>query len=140
MSLILVIVLFASQMSYYEAKDTTFGCTSIEEVSRLRSLRSDQMAFQIALLEKQILLRDEYGYVLAISLNHIRLDDLKMQLGLDVELADEYEIEELFDDCVRGAIPPAPANAMGSIRWSTTASRISPRFTWRAAIMRRWFT
>jgi len=106
-SLILVIVLFASQMSYYEAKDTTFGCTSIEEVSRLRSLRSDQMAFQIALLEKQILLRDEYGYVLAISLNHIRLDDLKMQLGLDVELADEYEIEELFDDCVRGAIPPA---------------------------------
>ena len=108
MSLILVIVLFASQMSYYEAKDTTFGCTSIEEVSRLRSLRSDQMAFQIALLEKQILLRDEYGYVLAISLNHIRLDDLKMQLGLDVELADEYEIEELFDDCVRGAIPPAP--------------------------------
>jgi len=89
---------------------------------------------------KAVVLRDEYGYVLAISLNHIRLDDLKMQLGLDVELADEYEIEELFDDCVRGAIPPAPANAMGSIRWSTTASRISPRFTWRAAIMRRWFT
>ena len=30
-----------------------------------------------------------------------------MQLGSDVELANEYEIEELFDDCVQGAIPPA---------------------------------
>ena len=34
------------------------------------------------------------------------LDDLRMQLGLDVNLAAEYEIEELFDDCVLGAIPP----------------------------------
>ena len=58
---------------------------------------------------KAVVLRDEYGYVLAIlsASHHIRLDDLRMQLGLDVELADEYEIEELFDDCVPGAIPPA---------------------------------
>jgi Ala-tRNA(Pro) deacylase len=53
-------------------------------------------------------LRDEYGYVLAIlpASHHIRLQDLRMQLGLDVVLATEHEIEELFQDCVLGAIPP----------------------------------
>ena len=58
---------------------------------------------------KAVVLRDQYGYVLAIlpASHHIRLDDLRMQLGSDVELANEYEIEELFDDCVQGAIPPA---------------------------------
>ena len=42
----------------------------------------------------------------ACASHHIRLQDLRMQLGLDVDLAAEYEIEELFDDCVSGAIPP----------------------------------
>jgi hypothetical protein len=52
-NLILAVALVASQMTYYEAKVTTFGCTSIEDVSRLKSLRSDQKAFQAALVEKQ---------------------------------------------------------------------------------------
>jgi len=57
---------------------------------------------------KAVVLRDEYGYVLAIlpASHHIRLEDLRMQLGLDVDLAAEYEIEELFDDCAPGAVPP----------------------------------
>ena len=57
---------------------------------------------------KAVVLRDEYGYVLAIlsASHHIRLEDLRMQLGLNVDLAAEYEIEELFDDCMPGAIPP----------------------------------
>jgi hypothetical protein len=58
---VLAVALLASQMTYYEAKVPTFGCTSIEEVSRLRSLRSDQRAFQMALAEKQI-----YGECVAI--------------------------------------------------------------------------
>jgi hypothetical protein len=45
-NLILAVALVASQV-------TTFGCTSIEDVSRLKSLRSDQKAFQAALVEKQ---------------------------------------------------------------------------------------
>ena len=63
---------------------------------------------------KAVVLRDEYGYVLAIlpASHHIRLDDLRTQLGLDVELAAEYEIEELFDDCLPGAIPPAGLDTM----------------------------
>src|SRR6478609_3397651 len=57
---------------------------------------------------KAVVLRVEYGYVLAIlpASHQIRLDALRTQLGLDVDLAAEYEIEELFDDCVPGAIPP----------------------------------
>jgi Ala-tRNA(Pro) deacylase len=60
-------------------------------------------------IAKAVVLRDEYGYVLAIlpASHHIRIDDLRTQLGLDVELAAEHEIEELFDDCRPGAIPPA---------------------------------
>jgi hypothetical protein len=58
---IVAVVLVASQMTYYEAKVTSFGCTSIEDVSRLQRLRSDQKAFQAALLEKQI-----YGECVAI--------------------------------------------------------------------------
>jgi hypothetical protein len=60
-SLILAVALVASQTTYYEAKVTTFGCTSIETVSQLQNVRSDQKAFQAALLEKQI-----YGECVAI--------------------------------------------------------------------------
>jgi hypothetical protein len=58
---ILAIALVASQTTYYEAKVTTFGCTSIDAVSQLQKVRSDQSAFQAALTEKQI-----YGECVAI--------------------------------------------------------------------------
>jgi hypothetical protein len=51
---LLAVALVASQATYYEAKVTSFGCTSVEEVHRLQSLRSDQKAFQMALVEKQM--------------------------------------------------------------------------------------
>src|SRR4029079_3498655 len=43
-----------SQTTYYEAKVTSFGCTSIDAVSQLQKVRSDQKAFQMALMEKQM--------------------------------------------------------------------------------------
>jgi Ala-tRNA(Pro) deacylase len=57
---------------------------------------------------KAVVLRDEFGYVLAIlpASHHLRLQDLRAQLGLDVGFATEREIEELFEDCAAGAIPP----------------------------------
>jgi hypothetical protein len=58
---ILTIALIASQTTYYEAKVTTFGCTSIDAVSQLQKVRSDKNAFQAALVEKQI-----YGECVAI--------------------------------------------------------------------------
>ncbi|MGH6865592.1 MAG: aminoacyl-tRNA deacylase [Methyloceanibacter sp.] len=58
-------------------------------------------------LAKAVLLRDETGYALAVlpASHRIRLADLKEQLGDDIVLATESEIEQLFEDCVRGAVP-----------------------------------
>jgi hypothetical protein len=54
MILFLAAALVAWQGTYYVAKVESFGCTSIEEVLRLQSIRSDKEAFQTALLEKQV--------------------------------------------------------------------------------------
>ena len=54
MKTILAVALVASQMTYYEAKVTSFGCTSIDAVSQLQKVRSDQKAFQMTLMEKQM--------------------------------------------------------------------------------------
>jgi hypothetical protein len=51
---ILAVALVASQMTYYEAKVTSFGCTSVDVVSQLQKVRSDQKALQATLMEKQI--------------------------------------------------------------------------------------
>ncbi len=58
-------------------------------------------------LAKAVLLRDDIGYAVAVlpASHHIEISELKKQFGSDVELAREHEIEELFEDCVRGAIP-----------------------------------
>jgi Ala-tRNA(Pro) deacylase len=58
-------------------------------------------------LAKGIVLRRDGGYVLAVlpATNHIRLADLRAQLGGDVELAREDEIDRLFRDCAHGAVP-----------------------------------
>ena len=58
-------------------------------------------------LAKAVLLRDEVGYALAVlpASHHIRLAELRRQFGDDVGLATEREIADLFQDCVRGAIP-----------------------------------
>ncbi len=59
-------------------------------------------------LAKGIVLRHDGGYVLAVipASHHIRLPEVRTQLGQDVELASEGEIAQLFRDCARGAIPP----------------------------------
>jgi Ala-tRNA(Pro) deacylase len=59
-------------------------------------------------LAKGVLLRDESGYMLAVlpATHYIRMHDLRLQFGEDVELANEDEIDELFQDCARGAVPP----------------------------------
>jgi Ala-tRNA(Pro) deacylase len=58
-------------------------------------------------LAKAIVLRRDGGYMLAVlpASHHIRLGDLKRQLGDDVGLADESELRKLFPDCALGAVP-----------------------------------
>jgi Ala-tRNA(Pro) deacylase len=38
--------------------------------------------------------------------HHLRLSDLKSELGQELHLASEDEIVQVFRDCDRGAIPP----------------------------------
>jgi len=59
-------------------------------------------------LAKGIVLRRDGGYMLAVlpASHHIRLSDLRTQLGDDVDMAKESEIDQLFRDCAHGAVPP----------------------------------
>ncbi|MCI0466673.1 MAG: YbaK/EbsC family protein [Beijerinckiaceae bacterium] len=60
-------------------------------------------------IAKAVVLRDANGFILAIlpASRHIRLKDLETRLGFDVDLATGQEVEQLFEDCARGAVPPA---------------------------------
>jgi Ala-tRNA(Pro) deacylase len=59
-------------------------------------------------LAKGVVLRDDSGYMLAVlpASHHIRMSELRLQFGNDVELAGEGEIDELFHDCAQGAVTP----------------------------------
>jgi Ala-tRNA(Pro) deacylase len=58
-------------------------------------------------MAKGIVLRRDGGYLLAVlpASHHIHLQDLRMQLDDNVDLATEDEIAQLFRDCARGAVP-----------------------------------
>jgi len=81
------------------AHEPTMSSSRTAEVCRISGDR----------LAKAVVLRDESGFILAIlpASHHIRLSDLGMRLGFDVDLATEHEIEQLFQDCAHGAVPPA---------------------------------
>ena len=59
-------------------------------------------------LAKGIVLRRGDGYMLAVlpASRRIRLSDLRTLIGDDIDLADEQDVAELFQDCVVGAVPP----------------------------------
>ena len=91
-------------------------------------------------LVKGVVVRDKESYWLAVlpASRHVRLTELRTELGQDVELATEQEIEQVFGDCDRGAVPPSePATAL--MRLSTTALISNRRSIWRAATTPRWF-
>jgi Ala-tRNA(Pro) deacylase len=55
-----------------------------------------------------VLRRRNGGYLLAVlpASHHLRLSDLRNELGEEVEMAKEAEVDQLFWDCAHGAIPP----------------------------------
>ena len=59
-------------------------------------------------LAKGVVLRRDGGYMMAIlpASRHLHLPALRLHLGHRVDLASEDEIEKLFTDCERGAVPP----------------------------------
>ena len=78
--------------------DPTMSSARTAEACRISG---DRMA-------KAIVLRRNAGYMLAVlpASHHLRLSDLRDQLGDNVELATESEIDPLFPDCAHGAVPP----------------------------------
>ncbi len=58
-------------------------------------------------LAKAVLLEDDSGYVMAIlpAARRVDLARLRQELGRDLELASEAELNDLFDDCAPGAMP-----------------------------------
>lgn len=59
-------------------------------------------------IAKAVVLQRDGGYMLAVlpASHHIRMEDLRAQVGADVDLAQESSIGPLFGDCAPGAVPP----------------------------------
>jgi Ala-tRNA(Pro) deacylase len=69
-------------------------------------------------LAKAVLLKEDAGYLLAVlpASHHLRLGELATQLDRKLGLATEQEIETVFRDCERGAVPPiGPAYGVESV-------------------------
>jgi len=60
---------------------------------------------------KPVVIHHELGYVLAVvpSTHRVELGALQTIIDKRLGLASEHEVEELFGDCDRGAIPPIGA-------------------------------
>jgi Ala-tRNA(Pro) deacylase len=58
-------------------------------------------------LAKGVVLRRDDEYLLAVvpASHHLRLSELRTTLGDNVDMASEAEINQLFRDCVYGAVP-----------------------------------
>ena len=58
-------------------------------------------------LAKAVLLKADHGFVLAVlpASGHIRFNRIREQLGPNVDMASEEQIEALFHDCKPGAVP-----------------------------------
>ncbi len=60
-------------------------------------------------MAKSVLLRTGHGYVLAVvpATHHVDLDDVRECLGEElVDMASEEDMDKVFPDCERGAMPP----------------------------------
>ncbi len=75
--------------------------TSSQDTAEASHIPPDRLA-------KGILMRDRQGYLLAVlpASRHIRISDIRTDLGDQVGLASEDEIGAVFWDCARGALPP----------------------------------
>lgn len=58
-------------------------------------------------LAKGVLLKDTKGFVLAVvpATHYVRIHHVDRELGRDLHMAMEDELENIFPDCERGAVP-----------------------------------
>lgn len=59
-------------------------------------------------IAKAVVVRDRADYAIVIipADRCLQMDDLRKELGRDLQLATEEEIAQLFKDCEPGAVPP----------------------------------
>lgn len=57
---------------------------------------------------KPVLLKDDQGFLMAVvpASHKLDIEQLNREMNRKLRLATEKEIEKLFDDCSKGAIPP----------------------------------
>ncbi len=75
-------------------------------------------------LAKAVVLKGDEGFMLAVlpASTHIQFGQLRKQLGADVDMANEEQIETLFVDCEPDAVP-----ALGCRIWAQSRTRRGPR-------------
>mgnify|MGYP005818789143 CR=1 FL=1 len=83
----------------YEVLDHPHTATALE------SARTSHVSLDC--LAKAVVLKGDDGFSLAVlpASGHIQFDQLRKQLGADVDMASEEQIETLFHDCEPGAVP-----------------------------------
>ncbi len=75
-------------------------------------------------LAKGVLVKDDDGYVLVVlpSDYHVELESLHKLLGQEVEMVDEANLAEVFNDSELGAIPPVGMAYGVKTIWDPTSS------------------
>ncbi len=89
--------------------DQGIGYDLIPHEPTMSSLKSAQAGHVSSdSVAKGIMLSDGQNYMLAVlpASHHLRLADLRDELGHELHLASEDEVGEVFRDCEFGAIPP----------------------------------
>jgi Ala-tRNA(Pro) deacylase len=86
---------------------------AFERLPHRRTYTANRMAQVLHVTGKEVaktvVLRTAHGHVLAVlpATHHVDLEQLREDLGEErVELASEEEMDRLFPDCERGAMPP----------------------------------
>jgi len=83
----------------YDMVHHTHSATSLESAHSAQ-VPSHQLA-------KAVVLEDEKGYIVSVlpSTNRLDMEWVNETLGRDLEMAHEYELTGLFQDCEPGAVP-----------------------------------
>jgi Ala-tRNA(Pro) deacylase len=89
----------AEQGVKYEVVEHSHTATALETASTSH-IPLDRLA-------KAVVLKGEDGFALAVlpASAHIQFSQIHKQLGADVDMASEEQIETLFHDCEPGAVP-----------------------------------
>ena len=83
----------------YDVVEHSHTATALES-ARTSKISLDRLA-------KAVVLKGDDGFLVAVlpASGHIQFGQLRKQLGADVDMANEEQIESLFHDCEPGAVP-----------------------------------